>query len=716
MRYLLLLLVSFITFQSIAQIETPVKWAYSTSSNSVKEGETIELIFTATIQEGWHLFSSDFSRDLGPIVATFNFEKHPSYKLVGDIKPLKPKKKFDDIFGGDYTYFVNKGVFKQKVKILQNNPVIKGDFSGQTCTNDDGKCVGVNDDFEFKNIKLVAAQTATTDNNKDDITTNKTVALPTDNETKKQVEIAANNETTAPILSDSAAIKPATAKAPTTATNVEKKEKKTGDGSLWDLILLALGGGLIALITPCVFPMIPMTVTFFLKSSKNKAEAIRKAVIFGVSIILIYAIVGVLFSATMGADAANIIATHWLPNVIFFIVFLVFGISFLGAFEIMIPTGFVNKIDAKADQGGLGGIFFMAFAIVLVTFSCTGPIVGSVLVLASDGKILKPVVGMVAYASAFAIPFTLFAMFPSWLTKLPKSGGWLNVVKVSLGFLELALGLKFLSIADQVYHWHLLDREAYIAIWVVLFTLLGFYLLGKLRLPHDSPTEKTSVPRLLMAVCVFSFTVYLFPGMFGAPLKALSGYLPPLSTHDFDIPGIIRENSNGVKSSTETIRLCEAPKYADKLHLPHGINGYFDYNQAIECAKKLNKPLFIDFTGHGCVNCREMEANVWSDPMVLNSLKNDYLVVALYVDEPTKLPENEIYTSTYDGKLKKSIGSQNADRQITSFNNNAQPYYVLVDPFTEEALAEPIGYDKDVIKFTKYLDNGKKAFKAKHKN
>ena len=318
---------------------------------------------------------------------------------------------------------------------------------------------------------------------------------------------------------------------------------------------------------------------------------------------------------------------------------------------------------------------------------------------------------MVTYASAFAIPFTLFAMFPSWLSKLPKSGGWLNVVKVSLGFIELALGLKFLSIADQVYHWHLLDREIYIAIWIVIFILLGVYLLGKLRMPHDSHVEKTSVSRLILAIASFTFAMYLFPGMFGAPLKALSGYLPPLSTHDFDVPNIIRQYSGGVKSTTIEMTLCEEPKYGDILHLPHGLKGYFDYNQARECAKKLNKPLFIDFTGHGCVNCREMEANVWADPAVLNLLKNDYLVVALYVDEPKKVEESAIYTSAYDGKQKKSIGSQNADRQITKFNNNAQPYYVLLDPHTEQPLALPIGYDKSIPNFVKYLESGKKRFK-----
>jgi thiol:disulfide interchange protein DsbD len=699
MRIIKLFFLFLITATSYAQIDNPVKWTSKTNPNEVKIGETIELIFEAKIQEGWHMFSSDFSPDLGPIVATFTFAPNASYELVGKIKPIKPLKKYDDIFQGDYTYFEHKGIFIQKVKILKANPVINCEFKGQSCTNDDGKCVPLNEDFEFTNIKVIGESAGTTETTQ----TNKTKKIDSTTTATQTDTLASQKDT-------NTTAKTATASTPT-------KTERPSEGSIWELIFVAFMGGLVALITPCVFPMIPMTVTFFLKSSKSKSEAIKKALIYGFSIIAIYAILGLAFSKIFGPDAPNIIATHWFPNVLFFVVFFIFGISFLGAFEIMIPTSLVNKVDSQADQGGLLGLFFMAFAIVLVTFSCTGPIVGSVLVLASDGKILKPVVGMISYASAFAIPFTLFAMFPSWLSKLPKSGGWLNVVKVTLGFIELALGLKFLSVADQVYHWHLLDRHVYIALWIIIFILLGFYLLGKIRMPHDSPVEKTSVGRLLLSIVSFTFAMYLFPGMFGAPLSALSGYLPPLSTHNFDIPSIIRTYSAGeenVKSASTKLELCETPKYADKLHLPHGLKGYFDYQQALKCAKELNKPLFIDFTGHGCVNCREMEANVWADPVVLNMLRNDFLVVALYVDEPTALPESEIFVSTYDGKKKKNIGSANADHQITKFNNNAQPYYVLLDPFTEKPLANPIGYEKSVPEFVKYLEAGKNNFIKPH--
>jgi len=343
----------------------------------------------------------------------------------------------------------------------------------------------------------------------------------------------------------------------------------------------------------------------------------------------------------------------------------------------------------------------MAATLVLVSFSCTIPIVGNVIVLAAGGQIIKPILAMLSYSLAFAIPFTLFAIFPEWIKSLPKSGGWLNSVKVTLGFLELALCLKFFSIADQAYHWGLLDRDVNIAIWIVIFSLLGIYFLGKLRLSHDSAVEKVTVPRLLLATFMFSFVVYLIPGMFGAPLKALAGYLPPLYTHDFDLTA--SKNEDAVNT------LCEEPKYADFLHLPHGLQGYFDYKQALACARSQHKPLFIDFTGHGCTNCREMEAVVWSDLQVLTRLKNDYVVVALYVDDKTELPESEWYTSRYDNKVKKSIGKQNADLQINNLENNAQPFYVLVGE-DERVLAWPYGYDKSVESFVEFLNIGKKKY------
>ncbi|MEM9391017.1 MAG: thioredoxin family protein, partial [Bacteroidota bacterium] len=365
---------------------------------------------------------------------------------------------------------------------------------------------------------------------------------------------------------------------------------------------------------------------------------------------------------------------------------------------------FVNQMDQKADKGGLIGVFFMAFTLVLVSFSCTGPIVGSILVASAGGEVLKPISGMFAFSLAFAIPFTLFAVFPGWLNSLPKSGGWLNAVKVVLGFLELALAFKFLSIADQAFHWGILDRDINIAIWVVIFTLMGFYLLGKIRLPNDSASDSIGVGRLMLAIATFTFVIYLIPGLWGAPLKALAGYLPPLYTHDFDLLSANRDND-------DAYQICDEPKYSDFLHMPHGLKGYFDYDQALACARAQNKPLFIDFTGHGCTNCREMEAVVWSHPEVLRRLKEDYVIAALYVDDKTELPESEWYTSDYDNKVKKTIGKQNADLQIRRLNNNAQPYYTLVSK-DERVLVSPVAYDRDVDNFIRFLDEGVEQFKG----
>ncbi len=406
----------------------------------------------------------------------------------------------------------------------------------------------------------------------------------------------------------------------------------------------------------------------------------------------------------MGPETANDLATGWLPNVLFFIVFVVFALSFFGLFEITLPHRWVNNVDQLGDKGGLIGIFFMALTLVLVSFSCTGPIVGSILVESAGGLSLKPILGMFAFSAAFAIPFSLFALFPNWLKSLPKSGGWLNSVKVVLGFLELALAFKFLSIADQAYHWGILDREIYLAIWIVIFTMLAFYLLGKIKLPGDSELKTVSVSRLMLSMATFVFVAYLIPGMFGAPLKALAGYLPPVSTHDFDLVSEIRDSGLPL----DTPKGCEEPLYADFLHWPHGLRGYFDYDQALACAQKVNKPVFVDFTGHGCVNCREMEARVWSEPAVLNRLREDFVLLALYVDDKTELSEDRWYESEYDGKIKKTIGKQNADFQITRYGNNAQPYYVILSP-DGTILTEPKAYDLNVDNFVAFLEQGKTA-------
>ncbi|ACT95376.1 protein-disulfide reductase DsbD family protein [Dyadobacter fermentans] len=701
-----------------AQIQKPkARWTYSFSKPEVKKGETVDLVFTATIDKDWYMYSSDFDPDLGPVLTTFTFEKNNTFEVVGKLKPQSPKTKFEEVWGGNVRYFEGKGVFKQTVKILADNPVIKGASEFQTCSHVTGLCIAGGEDFEFKGLKVAAAggsqphvgaatpantqsgAASATETAKSAATTSSGVATPASasaatNDTAISISASDN-----PAAADSAS---AATTAPTASTEVTAATDTPADGSLLGFALAAFLSGLVALLTPCVFPIIPMTVSFFTNQEKGKF----KALLYGISIILIYTLIGTVVSRLNGPAFANFLSTHWLPNLLFFAIFITFGLSFLGLFEIVLPSGFVNKMDQKADQGGYAGVFFMAFTLVLVSFSCTGPIVGSLLVASAGGEVVKPIVGMAAFSAAFAIPFTSFALFPQWLKSLPKSGGWLNAVKVVLGFLELALALKFFSIADQVYHWNLLDREIYLAFWIVIFALLGFYLLGKIRTPHDSPIEKVSVPRLLLAIVTFTFVVYMIPGMFGAPLKALAGYLPPQSTLDFDL------SKRSAAATTPSALAGESRKYADLFHLPHELEGFYDYQEALAYAKKVNKPVFIDFTGHGCVNCREMEARVWVDPAVLQRLNNDYVIVALYVDDKTELPESQWYTSKYDNKVKKTIGAQNADLQIVKYNNNAQPHYCLVD-HEGNLLVSPKNYDLDPAKFAAFLDSGKAAFGKK---
>ena len=477
----------------------------------------------------------------------------------------------------------------------------------------------------------------------------------------------------------------------------EPEEKK---GSIWGLIIEAILWGFAMLLTPCVFPMVPMTVSFFMKGSENVAAGRFKAAMYGLFIVLLYTVpisVIIMLTRIIGGDAVtadifNWLSTHWLPNIIFFIVFMIFAASFFGAFEITLPSSLVNKSDAGAEKGGLMGIFFMALTLVLVSFSCTGPIVGSVVINSMNGGIWMPIITMTAFAVAFALPFTLLAWFPSMLKNMPKSGGWLNSVKVVLGFVEVALGLKFLMTADQTYHWGILDREIYLAIWIVVFTLLGLYLLGKLRFAHDDKMETISVKRLFMAILVFSFVVYMIPGMFGAPLNGISGYLPPMSSQDFRMDGSEKNANVGVK-------------YGDNLHLPHGLKGYFDLDEAVEAAKKQNKPIFVDVTGHACNNCREMETRVWSDTRVKKILSEDYIICALYVDDRMELAEEDYYTNK-NGKVLTTLGRKNNAIAVERFNVNAQPGYVLLSP-DEEILMPVRGYDDSIEGFIEFLEGGK---------
>jgi len=671
---------------SFSQILDPVKWFFKTEQ--LTPGEAT-LVITAKAEKKWHIYSQDIP-DGGPIPTTFIFVKSGSYEKVGKVTEGKPIIDNDPLFGMTLKYYAEKAVFKQKIRVLSKKDfVIKGSLNFMCC--DDKQCLPPNDvEFEFT-VKGNPGAVETAGNN--------AVAARADSLKADSVKTAAM----AVAKADSGAKKSEQASLGKTAAD------KAADQSLLWFFLISFLAGLAAIITPCVFPMIPMTVTFFMHDTNNKRKARLEAIVYGLSIIVIYMLLGVLVAVTLGANFNNFISTHWIPNVFFFVIFMVFAASFLGMFEITLPSWIVNKADKQADKGGYSGAFFMAFTLVLVSFSCTGPIVGALLVKSAGGALIMPIIGMFGFSLAFALPFGLFAFFPSWLHGLPKSGGWLNSVKVVLGFLELALGLKFLSIADQTYHWHILDREIYLAFWIVIFFLMGMYLLGKLKFNHDSDQPYISVPRILLAIVVFTFVVYMIPGMWGAPLKGLSGYLPPTTYQDFDLNAIIQKEvgsiSTGGSGSSTPTTLCEKPKYSDFLRLPHGLEGYFDYKQALACAKKQNKPVFIDFTGHGCVNCRQMEANVWSDPKVIKRMRENFIVTALYVDDKTDLPENEWITSTYDHKVKKTVGKKFADLQITRFNVNSQPYYVLLDT-AGNLLTIPRAYDLDVDAFVKFLDTG----------
>ena len=655
-------------FSVFAQISDPTSWTFSQEKTGDNE---YTLTFKAAIQPGWTVYSI-YTPEGGPMPTSFTIEEEgKGIELVGKAEENEPQKKNDDVFKVDVLYFTDTYTIKQKIKVTDPGVTsVNGSVEFQAC--EDGACVPGTKDFTIK-------------------------------------------------LEDKGTAKAAVAEAP--AAEEDAKE----DDSLWMFFWLAFGSGLLAVVMPCVFPMIPMTVSFFMHGDANKAKAKAKAIFFSLSIVAIYTALGLIISFLLGPGFINWLSTNWLPNICFFIIFMVFAASFFGAFEIVLPSWIVNKSDKQADKGGYIGAFFMAFTLVLVSFSCTAPIVGTVLVEAARGSVLRPIIGMLGFSIAVALPFGFFSFFPSKLSNLPKSGGWLNAVKVVLGFVEVALGFKFLMVADQTYHWGLLDREVYIAIWVAVFTLQALYLMGKIKFAHDSDLPYIGVPRLAMIIITMSFVIYLIPGMFGAPLKALAGYFPPQETIDFDINRIVRDNAKEIMKSgvqvgnqSSTAASNEPVKYSDFLHLPHGLDGYFDYQQALKAAQAQDKPLFIDFTGHGCVNCREMEQSVWSDPRVLEMLKNDYVIVALYVDDKTKLPAEEVYVSDYDGKKKNTLGKKNTDFQIKQFESNAQPNYILLDSrkgndadLKPHVLQPARGHNKDRDAFVKFLQDGLKEYKAR---
>ena len=498
--------------------------------------------------------------------------------------------------------------------------------------------------------------------------------------------------------------------AKTTSAEPQAIESKAEKQSLWGIFIAGLIGGFAAFIMPCIFPMVPLTVSFFTKRSGSRSKGVSQALLYGLFIIVIYVALGMFISITFGSDALNELSTNGVFNFIFFLVLLLFAASFFGAFELTLPSSFVNKIDAKSDQGGLTGLFFMAFSLALVSFSCTGPIIGTLLVdAASKGERMGPAIGMLGFSVALALPFVLFAMFPSMLKSLPKSGGWLNSVKVVLGFLELALALKFLSNVDLAYHWNWLDREVFLALWIVIFGMMGLYLIGKISFAHDSPVTHLSVTRTIFAIVVFSFVVYMVPGMWGAPLKSISAFLPPSATQDFDLSVANFAGSAPVHTGGKT------KKYHEIFHergTPKGFDPYYDYEEGIAVAKELGKPALIDFTGWNCVNCRKMEANVWTDPKVAALLREEFVMIELFVDDRTELPAGEQYVSAYSGKKINTIGKKNSDFQAATFNSNSQPLYVIVGS-DAKAVLPPTGANYDVNAYAAYLQQGIDLFKKK---
>jgi len=656
------LFISFILFTlfTSAQIYDPVKWDFSYEKKGDKQ---YDLIFNATIDKGSHIYSIDIPAG-GPIPTSFSFDTLQGFRLLGKtFEVTKPVEVLDEAFGFKIKTFSNTAEFRQKITAVESSFTVKGVVNFMACNN--ATCSPPKDvDFSIQ-IK--------------------------DN-TESQIIESSNN------------------------TAVDSEPIKSNRGLL-KFFLISLLAGFAGVLTPCVFPMIPMTVAFFSQGSENRSKAVFKALVFGISIVLIYSSLGLIVSLTSaGAGFANTLSTHWIPNILFFALFIIFATSFFGAFEILLPNRWVTGADSKVDKGGILATFFMGLTTVIVSFSCTGPIVGALLVEAASGDVLRPTIGMIGFGFAFALPFTIFALFPSIMNRIPKSGGWLNSIKVVLGFIMLAFSMKFLMTIDSVYSLGILSRSLFIAIWIVLFSLLGFYLMGKIKFSHDNDLSFIGTFRLFLIIAVFTFVVYLIPGLFGAPLKGISSFLPSPETSEFNLPKMIMENRTysglSVQSAATTI-LCSKPKHDDIFNMPLGLTGYFDYKQGLACAKEQNKPVLLDFKGHACANCKIMEARVWSDPEVLRRLRDNFVIIALYVDDRTQLPENEWIVSAIDGKQKKTIGKICEDLEISKFKTNALPLYVIAD-HEGNPLNKPMPTNLNIEEYTKWLDEGVAIFKAKN--
>lgn len=655
-----------------AKIYDPVKWSFASEKYNDKEHN---LIITAKIEKGWHVYSQ-FIEDGGPIPTSFKFMPSSDYKLVGSVtESPKAETAFDKTFDMQIAWHKDQVVFKQKVLLKVPEIKISGMLEFMVC--DDQRCLP-SEEVEF------------------------TIAIQAGSSQADLTASSAKSDSTASIISSDS---PSPALQPASVPTIQAPAD-SANSSLWAIYIAGFIGGLAAFFMPCIYPMIPLTVSFFTKKSGSRAKGIQSAIIYGLSIIVIYVALGLFITLIFGASALNEAASSATFNLLFFIILIIFGISFLGAFDITLPSSLVNKMDEKSNQNGFLGLFFMAFTLALVSFSCTGPIIGTLLVDAvSKGSYLGPAIGMLGFSSALAIPFTLFAIFPSWLKEMPKSGGWLNTVKVSLGFLEIALAFKFLSNVDLAYHWGILNRDIFLIIWIVVFGLWALYLLGKIRLSHDNEISFLSLPRLFFSMFILAFTLYMVPGLWGAPLKAISAWLPPQVTQEFDL------YSNRSSSQSEP-SVASGKKYAGLFHAPHGLDAFYDYEEGLAYAKSVNKPILIDFTGWSCTNCRKMEASVWPDKEVLRRLKENYVLISLYVDDKTELKEDEKYISSFSGKKVNTIGQKWSDFQASKFGTNSQPYYVIAD-LDGKVLIPPQAYNLDISNYVIFLDKGKIAFEQK---
>ncbi len=638
-----------------AQIFDPVTWTFGYE----KKGDKLyDLIITAEIEKGSHIYSLDIPEG-GPIATSIRFDTISDFSLEGiPWEVTEPEEIFDEAFGFKIKSFNDRAEFRQKINTRSPSFRVTGEVTYMACNN--------------------------------------MICSP-----PKDIPFEIN-------INDSGITQE--------ITSAGEIDEPAGRKGLLGFLILSLVAGFAGILTPCVFPMIPMTVAFFSQGSENRRKSVLKAIIFGVSIILIYTSLGIIVSLTSaGAGFANTLSTHWIPNIIFFALFVLFAVSFFGAFEIILPNKWVTGTDSKIDKGGILAAFFMGLTTVIISFSCTGPIVGALLVEAASGDVLKPTLGMFGFGLAFALPFTLFALFPSVMNRMPKSGGWLNSVKVVLGFIMLIFSLKFLMTIDSVYSFGILSRDIFLSIWIILFALLGLYLMGKIKFTHDSDLKHIGTFRLFLIITVFSFMLYLIPGLFGAPLKGLSAFLPAQETSWFYKKPVPAESNTGPAPAfgfSSVSELCSESKYENLFEMPLGLMGYFDYDQGLACAREQGKPALIDFKGHACANCKVMEAKVWSDPEILQRLRDNFVIISLYADDRTQLPEDEWITSAIDGKVKKTIGKINEDIEISRYKTNALPLYVIAD-YEGNPLNNPMPTNLNIEEYKNWLDEGVRIFNVK---